>query len=324
MLVGFEKPRIYWWDGREDKLNALKRGAGLVMQDKANNPSGAPPQMLFCILQDPKTYDDIKRKAAFDLPVAMPTQTLLLKKVMDQRGVDQYAGNVAMKINAKLNGINSALSAADSVPPKTLLLGADVTHPTGLGSPRAGSTEGLMPSIAALVGAMDGTNMRYSAQVREQEPRKEFITDLENMAVVLVEKYIASCNKVKPERVIMFRVRRCTAPPLDSLVSTLTLAIPQDGVSEGQLAPIVHAEVTALKAAFRRVDPKWNPKLTYVVCAKRHHVRLFSANNDQNDVDRTGNLSESAFCSCKEYWLTLCTRRARRRRRHGDHAPLRL
>ncbi|GAA6007032.1 argonaute/piwi family protein [Rhodotorula paludigena] len=268
MLVGFEKPRIYWWDGREDKLNALKRGAGLVMQDKANNPSGAPPQMLFCILQDPKTYDDIKRKAAFDLPVAMPTQVMLLKKVLDQRGVDQYAGNVAMTINAKLNGINSALSAADSVPPKTLLLGADVTHPTGLGSPRAGSTEGLLPSIAALVGAMDGTNMRYSAQVREQEPRKEFITDLENMAVVLVEKYNASCNKVKPERVIMFR----------------------DGVSEGQLAPIVHAEVTALKAAFRRVDPKWNPKLTYVVCAKRHHVRLFSANNDQNDVDRTGNL----------------------------------
>lgn len=47
----------------------------------------------------------------------------------------------------------------------------------------------------------------------------------------------------------------------------------QDGVSEGQFAPVVHEEVTQLKRAFRAIDPKWSPALTFVVCQKRHHVR---------------------------------------------------
>lgn len=109
--------------------------------------------MLFCILQDPKTYDDIKRKAAFDLPVSVPTQVMLAKKAFNPKGVDQYAGNLLLKVcrsadgyrdaaesspyparpragNAKLSGINSTVDMA-GVPRfaagKTMLLGADVT-----------------------------------------------------------------------------------------------------------------------------------------------------------------------------------------------------
>lgn len=50
------------------------------------------------------------------------------------------------------------------------------SHPTGFGTARAG---GEVPSsIAAVVASTDGACMKYAAQIREQEGRKEFITDL--------------------------------------------------------------------------------------------------------------------------------------------------
>lgn len=108
--------------------------------------------------------------------------------------------------------------------------------------------------------------MRYAAQVREQTGRKEFITDLAGMAETLIRAFIKANRNNKPETIVMFR----------------------DGVSEGQWAPVVHSEVSALKAAFRAIDQAWSPKLTYIVCMKRHNVRFFSS--DPKNTDRTGNL----------------------------------
>ncbi|GAA5992363.1 hypothetical protein JCM10908_000447 [Rhodotorula pacifica] len=259
--------KITYWNGQEDKMEPLKRAANQIVLNNPENPQQNPPQMIFCILRDPKDYDDIKRKAAFDLRIAVPTQVMLTKNIFKPKGVDQYAGNLLLKVNAKLQGINSTVDLA-GVPRfaagKTMLLGADVTHPTGFGTPAAG--EEVAASIAAVVGSSEPTNMRYAAQVREQTGRKEFITDLAGMAEVLIRGFIASNRNNKPETIVMFR----------------------DGVSEGQWAPVVHAEVSALKEAFRTIDRAWNPKLTYIVCMKRHNVRFFCA--DQKDADRTGNL----------------------------------
>ncbi|GAA5867311.1 hypothetical protein JCM3774_003541 [Rhodotorula dairenensis] len=259
--------KITYWNGQEDKMEPLKRAANQVVLENPENPQQNPPQMIFCLLRDPKDYDDIKRKAALDLRIALPTQVMLIKNIFKPKGVDQYAGNVLLKVNAKLQGINSTVDLA-GVPRfaagKTMLLGADVTHPTGFGAPAAGEEVGS--SIAAVVGGSEPTNMRYSAQVREQLGRKEFITDLAAMAETLIRGFIAANRGNKPETIIMFR----------------------DGVSEGQWAPVAHAEVSALKAAFRAIDAAWKPKLTYIVCMKRHNIRLFCTN--PQDADRTGNL----------------------------------
>ncbi|GAA5915403.1 hypothetical protein JCM6882_001414 [Rhodosporidiobolus microsporus] len=264
--------RGFAYQDNEDSFATLKKACNLVLVGNPLNPRQVPPQVIFVVLQDPKRYDDIKKTAAFKLPVAVPTQVLLVKKVMEQRGVDQYQANCCLKLNAKLGGVNSTVAATD-VPAfklnKTLILGADVTHPTGFGTARAGSGEEVPPSIAAVVGSTDPMGMKYGAQVREQEGRKEFITAMEEMTIIHVKNWMKGNKNVKPETVLMFR----------------------DGVSEGQYAPVVQEEVTALKAAFRAIDPNWQPKLTYVVCAKRHNVRLFAANpNNTQDVDRTGNL----------------------------------
>ncbi|GAA5922205.1 hypothetical protein JCM1841_000674 [Sporobolomyces salmonicolor] len=269
MSVRAPQPKaIEYWDGREDTQAPIRRVANAILVNNPTNPSRAPPQILFFILRDPKMYDEVKRKAAFDFPVAIPTQVLLSKKIKDSRGIDQYCGNVCLKLNIKLGGVNSEVKQQDL--PKfgktTMMLGADVTHPTGFGAPRAG--EDVPPSIAAVVATTDGSGNLYASQVREQVGRKEFITELKEMTVIHAKEWIKQMKGQRPTQVIVWR----------------------DGVSEGQLAPVVQSEIMQIKAAFREIDPTWNPKLTYVVCAKRHNVRLFAANPTGQDVDRTGNL----------------------------------
>ncbi|GAA5934977.1 argonaute/piwi family protein [Sporobolomyces koalae] len=250
----------------EDVRGPISRAAEAVVRSPAN-PQHAAPQLLFFILHDPKMYNAVKRSAAFDFPVAIPTQVLLAKKITNPKGVDQYCGNVCLKINLKLGGVNSIISPNDL--PKfgnsTIMFGADVTHSTGAGTPRAGA-EDVSPSIAAIVATTDGSGNNYSAQVREQSARTEIIEGTQEMTKLQLLEWIKRSKGQKPTQIIVCR----------------------DGVSEGQLAAVVQSEVMAMKAACREIDPNYNPKMLYVVCAKRHNIRFFAAN--AANQDRTGNL----------------------------------
>jgi eukaryotic translation initiation factor 2C len=87
------------------------------------------------------------------------------------RMIDQYLGNVMMKVNLKCEGINH--SAGDSVANSeqslqnrlkdTTVLGADVTHPSLI------SIEGC-PFIASLVGSVDGQGGKFLGSMRLQNP----------------------------------------------------------------------------------------------------------------------------------------------------------
>jgi len=146
------------------------------------------------------------------LSLSPPPLALCLSPSLPRREREltrRLAGNVCLKLNAKLGGVNSTIAPGDLpgfTAGKTLILGADVTHPTGFGTPMAGSDD-VAPSIAAVVGAVDGANMQYAAQVREQMGRKEFITNLEDMSVQLIKKYLVNVKGVKPTKIIFFRVR---------------------------------------------------------------------------------------------------------------------
>lgn len=122
------------------------------------------------------------------------------------------------------------------------MIGADVTHP-----PATKGSDVPAPSISALVATKDSSNTTYECQVREQEGRKEMITDLESMASILLKKWIANSKNIKPDVILFFR----------------------DGVSEGQYAAVVYEEISSPKAAIKAIDPKWTPKISYIVCAKR-------------------------------------------------------
>lgn len=139
------------------------------------------------------------------------------------------------------------------------MIGADVTHPP--------QTRGLLqPSIAVTVAGVDSDNVKFEPCVRLQEGRVEIIGDLENMMIEHIQAW-ESVNKSKPARIIFFR----------------------DGVSEGQYMQVTNQEVNAIRRAASKLGAGYNPKVTFVVCAKRHNMRFFPMS--QSDADRTGNLN---------------------------------
>ena len=98
--------------------------------------------------------------------------------IRELKKVEQYLGNVMMKANIKCGGINH--TAGGPVDPKsmgymtamtdqikdTMLLGADVTHPS------VASIEGC-PSIAAMVGSVDNRGGKFLGSMRLQDQDKK-------------------------------------------------------------------------------------------------------------------------------------------------------
>ena len=64
----------------------------------------------------------------------------------------------------------------------------------------------------------------------------------------------------------------------------------RDGVSEGQFQIVVGEELPAIKAAFHQFSTPqaaYTPKLTIVICGKRHHTRFYPT--EESAADRDGN-----------------------------------
>ncbi|KXN84381.1 Protein argonaute-2 [Leucoagaricus sp. SymC.cos] len=218
------------------------------------------PKMILIILSDSDRHVYSGLKYLCDVRIDVPTVCVQANKIRD--GGPQYYANVALKINMKLGGVNHTLDAASLSWLKqksTMLVGMDVTHP-GPGSVRG------TPSIAAVVASTDNDHFaQFPASLRMQESKKEMITDLEEMMIERLKAYQARNKNGLPERILVYR----------------------DGVSEGQFATVIEQEMPPMIAAFRRMNVKYRPKLTIVVCGKRHHTRFFPTN--PGDADNKAN-----------------------------------
>lgn len=202
-------------------------------------------------------YAEVKRVG--DTVLGMATQCVQAKNV--NKTSPQTLSNLCLKINVKLGGVNSIL--VPSIRPKVfnepvIFLGADVTHPP------AGDNK--KPSIAAVVGSMDGHPSRYAATVRVQQHRQEIIQELSHMVRELLVQFYKS-TRFKPNRIIMYR----------------------DGVSEGQFQPVLQHELTALREACMKLELEYRPGITYIVVQKRHHTRLFCADKKEQS-GKSGNI----------------------------------
>ncbi|ORX38808.1 Argonaute-like protein [Kockovaella imperatae] len=223
---------------------------------KKNNQTD--PQLLIVILprKDGIMYSTVKSVAAEGLVRPLVTQCLQGTKITSDRGLDQYLGNVSMKIHAKLGGVTHEVpnSGLDKT---TMLIGADVSHPPAGRGP-------IQPSIAVTVAAVNGDNVKFASSLRLQEGRVEIIQDLANM----VHRHLTTFQqntKQLPAKIILFR----------------------DGVSEGQYGHCVRYELSKIKEAASRFQG-YKPKITFIVCAKRHSMRFFAT--DPKEQDRSGNL----------------------------------
>ncbi|KAL8685305.1 MAG: hypothetical protein Q9218_007849 [Villophora microphyllina] len=179
------------------------------------------------------------------------------------KGID-YSVNLAHKINLKLGGLNQALPSEQLVnvlkDGKTMLVGMDVTHPS------PGSLK-ESPSIAGVVASVDGRYGQWPASLRAQKGKQEMIEHLDEMFDERLSLWRTHNQNALPQRVIIYR----------------------DGVSEGQYAILLNKELPQIrKACEKRYPPGRGPKISLIVCGKRHHTRFYPTN--KNEVDqRSGN-----------------------------------
>lgn len=127
-------------------IEEIKRAVKRVLR------SGNPTFILVLLhFRDAKLYPGIKRIC--DVEFGVHSVTIVLNKVLKNKGPQQYYANVSLKLNQKLGGINHILDAESTTwltKECTMLVGMDVTHPGP--SSRSGT-----PSIAAVVATTDHT-----------------------------------------------------------------------------------------------------------------------------------------------------------------------
>ncbi|GAB4842677.1 argonaute 1B [Ancistrocladus abbreviatus] len=256
--------------------------------------------LLIAILPDDNgsLYGDLKRICETELGIV--SQCCLTKHVFKMS--KQYLANVALKINVKVGGRNTVLLDAISrrIPlvsdRPTIIFGADVTHPH--------PGEDSSPSIAAVVASQDWPEVtKYAGLVCAQAHRQELIEDLfkswqdpvrGTVSGGMIKELLISFRRStghKPQRIIFYR----------------------DGVSEGQFYQVLLYELDAIRKACASLEPNYQPPVTFVVVQKRHHTRLFANNhNDQNSVDKSGNILpgtvvDSKICHPTEFDFYLCS-----------------
>ncbi|KAK3321598.1 Piwi domain-containing protein [Apodospora peruviana] len=233
------------------------------------------PQIIFFVLKDKTSwvYERLKKNA--DCRWAIPTQMVQASNVRKAQG--QYCSNVCMKVNAKLGGQTTKVPSQLKTP--TMFIGVDVSH---------GAPGSAQPSMAAMCVSMDKDCAVYRAAVQTNGWRTEVLTpsNTHSMLPDIIKAWRMQ-NRTDPEHVFYLR----------------------DGVSEGQFAHVMEYEVEEFKRAFKATIHKV-PKITVIICTKRHHIRFFPEKGDKNGNAFPGTLVEREVTHPFHYDFYLCSHSA--------------
>lgn len=157
-----EKPFVTLQPRRNGELEEMKRYF-------ANKQSY---DLIIVVISDfiPAHYAAVKQAA--ELAAGCLTQCLKSKTVFKLNPAT--VGNILLKVNAKLNGVNHCLDDKPMCLKRPcMIMGADVTHP-----PPDSQTS---PSVAAVTASHEANAFKYNICWRLQEPKLEIIEDLENI-----------------------------------------------------------------------------------------------------------------------------------------------
>jgi eukaryotic translation initiation factor 2C len=259
-------PTVNLFDGDEGGNDAAIKTVFRQMYDSQRNPR---PRFVLVVLpyNDVAIYNSIKTVA--DTKAGMHTVCMVGSKFMKEQRQEQYFGNVSLKFNLKAGGINQTLDAAKLgviSEGKTMVVGIDVTHPS------PGSKDGA-PSVAGIVASIDKVLGQWPATFDIQESRKEMVTALEGMFLSRLNLW-QKHNKQLPDNVIIYR----------------------DGVSEGQYQTLLDQELPLIRNACRQAYPanvtkQGLPRISIIVCGKRHNTRFYPATTADGEADRSSNCS---------------------------------
>lgn len=151
------------------RTSAIQTIRNVLTTHNNSVPASRRPQFVLVLLadEDSRVYCGLKRIC--DMELGVHTIGMQPAKATEAKGQGMYFGNVALKLNMKLGGVNHVLDDAstrwlrEQMLKDTMLVGIDVTH-AGTGS-KAGS-----PSLAAIVASVDSNFTTYPAHLRMQRP----------------------------------------------------------------------------------------------------------------------------------------------------------
>jgi eukaryotic translation initiation factor 2C len=206
----------------------------------------------------PKKGSDIygQVKQAAEIEVGLLTQCVALQNFAPKNPsrVESIVGNIVLKINSKLGGVNHTVIAPEKFTKSfkvfsepVIIIGADVTHPPA----------GIVGySYAAVTASIDRSGMPYMMHVQAQEKAGKGAAEVivnfaDTMRRMLLRfREVAKCI---PTKIIYFR----------------------DGVGEGQFPEILHVEMRQIRAACASLKSDYEPKITFITVQKRHKTRFF-------------------------------------------------
>ncbi|KAE8443761.1 hypothetical protein EG329_001355 [Mollisiaceae sp. DMI_Dod_QoI] len=247
---------------------ANRRNQWTQRLERAWGQLGKPKFVLISLASENATiFSDIKYWC--DCIKGLPSVCVKPKAIEKDRshanifyGDRRLLGNVCMKVNFKLGGINQIVQQVNGswmcgVFPGTMVVGADVTH-------SGKASDSTIPSIAAVVATMDDHSGRYLGSARLQAHNTEFIEDLAGMIEERVLRFIES---FKPD------------PKGGALRGPKHILFYRDGVSESQYGMVYDEELSQIErgaeAAGKKRGITVRPAVTLIVVGKRHHTRFF-------------------------------------------------
>lgn len=226
-----------------------------IAQCAANKMSLA---VIIMARKNTQDYSFIKSNAEINHGVM--TQCIQSKNVDRCNG--QLLGNLLQKINTKMGGVNTKISAENKLTifkRPAMVVGISMTHP-----PKHSGN----PTIVSAVFSCDASVSKYTAIHRLQKSGFTLVADIKNIMVEGLKAFYRRTTK-KPEKIVIYR----------------------GGGSEGELQKIANFEIGKIKEAFAELSKgsDYRPGLTYVVVNKMHHFRNFCSNT-QDQVGKSGNV----------------------------------
>jgi eukaryotic translation initiation factor 2C len=243
------------------------------------------PSMMFVYLPDKKDkaiYDRIKVMSNL---LGIQTQCAVKEKFEGQRNKEQYASNIATKINAKLSTVHdkaiSWTSSCDNGSNENQLpwVGERPTLVVG-----AGIVHGMFKSVVAASNCLDKGCMRLSHSCFIQE-KSDCISDLimTDIMKIAIDVYEID-NKYSPERVLFLR----------------------DGISDGNFQQ-AGVEIEAIRKALAQSLPGRSIPITFVVCqSQQQGFKMVPVKSIRDFRDKTvTNVSSGTSLQCGDssYYL---------------------
>ncbi|KAJ7030743.1 argonaute-like protein [Mycena alexandri] len=222
------------------------------VEKQCTRRNGRPPSLFLVMKPDRDNHIYIGVKHWGDVKRGIATQCLTLRYCLRTDPDHEIWPNVAHKINMKLGGINvvvhpAVLAVGES--PSLLGVTTDATMIMGAF---------MHPWHSGVVASLDAHGSKYAARSRLQKAGNEIIEALDVMTASLLAAHMRYRRENEggseheiPQRLIFFR----------------------DGVPEDQFQEILDQELTQLKKACSWLNV--HPKITFLVVAKRHHIRFF-------------------------------------------------